>query len=40
MYGQNLFDKRYLTQVGSFIGFPTGAPNEPRRLGVQLRYDF
>lgn len=36
----NLTNKRVLTQVASYSGLPQGIPNEPRKFGIQLRYNF
>jgi len=33
-FANNLFDNRHLTQVANFVGFPVGAVNEPRVVGV------
>jgi iron complex outermembrane receptor protein len=35
-FANNIFDNRHLTQVASFVGFPVGALNTPRVLGVTL----
>lgn len=45
VYATNLFDKRYFLLQGDntgsgATGFAYGVPNEPRRIGVQLGYEF
>ncbi len=35
-FANNIFDNRHLTQVASFVGFPVGALNTPRVVGVTL----
>lgn len=39
-YVSNLTNKRYITQVSTYSSLPEGTPNDPRRAGLQLRYDF
>jgi iron complex outermembrane receptor protein len=36
VFGNNIFDNRHLTQVASFVGFPVGALNTPRVVGLTL----
>jgi iron complex outermembrane receptor protein len=36
VFANNLFDNRHLTQVASFAGFPVGAVNTPRVVGLTL----
>jgi iron complex outermembrane receptor protein len=44
VYGSNLFDKRYVTGIGSLtadvFGTPTASVNAPRRYGVELHAGF
>ncbi|MEN0077913.1 MAG: TonB-dependent receptor [Pseudomonadota bacterium] len=40
VYGDNVTDERFLTQVGSFSGLPQGVPNDPARFGIELEYRF
>jgi iron complex outermembrane receptor protein len=35
-FATNIFDNRHLTQVASFVGFPVGALNTPRVVGLTL----
>jgi iron complex outermembrane recepter protein len=40
LYANNILNKRYLTQVGSFSGFPQGVPNDPATVGLRFKYRF
>jgi iron complex outermembrane recepter protein len=40
LYANNILNKRYITQVGSFSGFPQGVPNDPATVGLRFRYRF
>jgi len=40
LYAENVFNEHYLTQVGSFSGFPQGVVNDPVRFGIQGRIKF
>jgi len=40
VFGQNITDNRYVTQVTQLGSFPNGALNEPRKIGVQAKLRF
>jgi iron complex outermembrane recepter protein len=40
LYASNILNKRYVTQVGSFSGFPQGVPNDPATVGLRIKYHF
>lgn len=40
VFGQNVTDNRYVTQVTQLGSFPNGALNEPRKWGVQAKLRF
>jgi len=40
VFGQNVTDNRYVTQVTQLGSFPNGALNEPRKWGAQAKFRF
>jgi len=40
VFGQNVTDNRYVTQVTQLGSFPNGALNEPRKWGIQVKVRY